>query len=82
MLLRRLVFRRRPLLGRLFYSLLYQNTDSQEDEILELPEPVYNYAKRISEITGLPLEEVLLSKPVQNMAKRYERKVRIRLGVH
>lgn len=36
-----------------------------------IPEPIFNYAKRISEITGLPLEEVLESRPVKNMIKKW-----------
>ena len=48
-------------------------------EYVELPEPVYRYAKKISEITGLPLEEVLRSKPVQNMLKKWSKKVVVRL---
>lgn len=40
-----------------------------------IPEPIYNYAKRISEITGLPLEEVLQSKPVRRMLEKWTKYV-------
>ena len=40
-----------------------------------IPEPIYNYAKRISEITGLPLEEVLNSKPVRRMLEKWTKLV-------
>ena len=55
-------FRRRFLLAKLFGQMV-------------VPEPVYNYAKRISEITGLPLKEVLQSKPVRRMVERWTRYV-------
>lgn len=40
-----------------------------------VPEPIYNYAKRISEITGLPIEEVLESRPVKNMIRKWTKLV-------
>ena len=48
-------------------------------EYVELPEPVYRYAVKISKITGLPLEEVIKSKPVQNMLQKWSKKVVVRL---
>ncbi len=46
----------------------------------EVPELVYRYAKRISEVTGLPLEEVLQSEPVRRYWERLERRVSLRLA--
>ena len=43
----------------------------------EIPRPIYQYAKRISDLTGLPLKTVLESEPVRNLIKRWEEKVRI-----
>lgn len=43
----------------------------------EIPRPVFEYAKKISEITGLPLEKVLESEPVKNLIKKWEEKVKI-----
>lgn len=57
--------RKRVLLFRLFTLL----------GVEYIPEPIYNYAKRISEITGLPLEEVLKSKPVRKLLDRWTKYV-------
>lgn len=44
---------------------------------LYIPKPVYNYAKRISEVTGLPLKTVLQSKPVKNLLSRWTEYVKV-----
>jgi hypothetical protein len=45
----------------------------------EIPKPAYEYARRISEITGLPLEEVLKSQPVKNLVKRWRETVYVKI---
>lgn len=44
-----------------------------------IPEPVFNYAKRISEFTGLPLNEVLQSHPVGNLIKRWSKMIEVHI---
>ena len=36
------------------------------------PKPVLDYAKSVSNLTNVPLEKVLESKPIQNYAKRFK----------
>lgn len=61
------------------YENSYDNNQGNGFIELELPEAVYNYAKRMSKITGLPLEEVLQSEPVKKYLEKYQRKVKVRL---
>lgn len=82
MLLLALALRRRPrVAARLARRLLRSARDRARPgpRYVELPEPAYRYAVRISEVTGLPLREVLESRPVRNLARAWERRVRVRL---
>lgn len=42
-----------------------------------IPEMAYSYAKGISEITGIPLKDVLNSKPVKSYISRIRKEVRL-----
>ena len=80
MMIRRILLRRRPLLARLARGLLHaRDREPAARRFVELPEPVYRYAKGISEATGLPLSAVLESRPVRNLARAWERRVRVPL---
>jgi len=74
----RMIFRR-FLRRRPIFSLLFGGEELQEEaerkERIEIPKPIFEYAKRMAEFTGQPLREVLKSKPVQNLIKKYEEKV-------
>jgi len=54
-----------------------ERSESLREQLV--PRPVYEYAKRISEVTGLPLREVLRSQPVQSLIKRWTEHVRVQL---
>ena len=43
----------------------------------EVPKPAYNYAKRISEVTGIPLSEVLRSQPFRRLLEKWSEKVEV-----
>jgi len=43
-----------------------------------IPKMAYSYAKKMSEVTGLPLEDVLKSKPIQTYISRLREEVRLR----
>ena len=47
---------------------------------IHIPKMAYRYAKRVSEITGLPLETVLNSRPVREYIKRLKEEVVIKLN--
>jgi len=67
---------------RLIFSRLVPSRSSSSPlgrSTMEIPEPVYNYAKKISGVTGLPLEQVLKSKPVRRMIERWTKYVRVEL---
>ena len=73
MILRR-ILARRPFLSLLLGD-VQQHAQQQERKRIEIPKPIFEYAKRMAELTGQPLEKVLRSKPVQNLIKKYEEKV-------
>ena len=63
---------------RILVTLLnLQPEEDSEPVYLYIPKPVYNYAKRISEVTGLPLKTVLKSRPVRNLINRWSEYVAV-----
>jgi len=63
---------------RPFLSLFFgDEKNSVGTSKMRIPKLVYNYAKRISELTGLPLQIVLRSRPVQNLMRKLQEYVEV-----
>jgi putative cell wall-binding protein len=43
----------------------------------EIPKPAYNYAKKISELTGVPLQQVIRSQPFRKLLEKWSEKVEV-----
>jgi len=65
---------------RIIISLLRDLIMGEEarSNVMYVPKPVFNYARKISEITGLPLHEVLKSEPVKKLIKRWTEYVEVK----
>jgi len=68
--------RERRLIKRLFRR---SSGSAEVSKSIKIPEPVYKYAMKISQITGLPFEEVIRSAPVQRMIDRWSKYVEVSL---
>lgn len=59
---------------RILSAILPEREEREES----IPKMAYSYAKKMSEVTGLPLEDVLKSKPIQTYINRLREEVRLR----